>query len=109
MVAGSISRMERANPRKVKALTLTILSSLPAQIREALLEALKEKNKIEECLRGMETQFKTRYDRTLCFMDRIWFPMFVDIRILVLEEAQKPRYSVHPGAHKMYLDINKKY
>lgn len=48
VVVDAESRKERAKPRRVKALTLTIQSRLSAQIREAQLEALREENKAEE-------------------------------------------------------------
>ncbi|GKC76728.1 putative reverse transcriptase domain-containing protein [Tanacetum coccineum] len=44
-------------------------------------------------------------DGNLYFMDRIWVPLVGDVRIVILNEAHKSRYSVHPGADKMYHDL----
>ncbi|GJW78611.1 putative reverse transcriptase domain-containing protein, partial [Tanacetum coccineum] len=45
---------------------------------------------------------KRRSDGALYFMDRIWVPLTGDVRTLILDEAHKSRYSVHPVAGKMY-------
>ena len=42
-------------------------------------------------------------------MNRIWTNKFGEVRDLVLEEAHKSRYSVHPGSNKMYLDLKVHY
>lgn len=103
------SRKERAKPRKVKALTLTIQSNFLAQIREAQLEALKEENKVVEWLWGLEKQFEIKDDRKLHFMNRIRVIKFCDIRSSILDKAHKTRYIVHPWFYKMYLDLKKRY
>nr|GEU70550.1 hypothetical protein [Tanacetum cinerariifolium] len=36
---------------------------------------------------------------------RIWVPLVGDVRRVVLNEAHKSRYSVHPGVDKMYHDL----
>ncbi|KAD4385695.1 hypothetical protein E3N88_25864 [Mikania micrantha] len=40
---------------------------------------------------------------------RMWVPRNGDIRSRILDEAHKSRYSVHPGATKMYQDLRKNY
>ncbi|KAI3776448.1 hypothetical protein L1987_46233 [Smallanthus sonchifolius] len=42
-------------------------------------------------------------------MDRIWVPSFGNLRDLVMDEAHKSRYSIHPGADKMYHDLKEHY
>lgn len=109
VVVDALSRKEHTKPRRLKALTMTIHSNLNAQIREAQLEALKEENVGREDLRGMDKNFELKDDGTHYFMNRIWTPKFGDIRSLVLEEAHRSRYSVHPGFDKMYLDLKTSY
>ncbi|GJU83764.1 putative reverse transcriptase domain-containing protein [Tanacetum coccineum] len=48
-------------------------------------------------------------DGSLYFMDRIWVPLVGDVRIVIFNEAHKSRYSVHPGADKMYHDLRDMY
>ncbi|KAI3790531.1 hypothetical protein L2E82_03636 [Cichorium intybus] len=109
VVADALSRKERAKPLRVRALTLTIHSNLTSQIRDAQVEALKPENIMEENLRGMDKQFNLKEDGTRYFMNRIWTPKFSEVRDLVLNEAHKSRYSIHPGSDKMYLDLKKLY
>ena len=40
---------------------------------------------------------------------RIWVPLYGGLRELVMDEAHKSRYSVHPGSDKMYHDIRTTY
>nr|GEX93502.1 hypothetical protein [Tanacetum cinerariifolium] len=46
---------------------------------------------------------------SLYFMDRIWVPLVRNMRRVILNEARKSRYSVHPGADKMYHDLRDMY
>ena len=39
------------------------------------------------------------------FKDRIWVPRMGGIRGLLMEEAHKTMYSIHPGNTKMYRDL----
>ncbi|GJZ70757.1 putative reverse transcriptase domain-containing protein [Tanacetum coccineum] len=48
-------------------------------------------------------------DESLYFMDRIWVPLVGDVRMVILNEAYKSKYSVHPGADKMYHDLRDMY
>nr|GFB92535.1 putative reverse transcriptase domain-containing protein [Tanacetum cinerariifolium] len=48
---------------------------------------------------------KQRSDGTLCYMDRIWVPLKDDVRTLIMDEAYRLKYFVHPGADKMYYGL----
>ena len=108
VVADALSRKEYSG-RRVKSLTMTIHSHLSAQIKEAQLEALKQEAVANENLRGMEKNLEIKEDGARYFMNRIWTPKFGGLRDLILEEAHKSRYSVHPGSDKMYLDLKRLY
>ncbi|GJR63085.1 putative reverse transcriptase domain-containing protein [Tanacetum coccineum] len=41
--------------------------------------------------------------------DRIWVPLTGDVRTLIMDEAHKSKYSVHPRADKMYYDLRDMY
>ena len=108
VVADALSRKEYSG-RRVKSLTMTIHSHLFTQIKEAQIEALKSENVTGEALRGMDKNLETKSNGIRYFMDRIWIPKFGGFREIVMDEAHKTRYSIHPGSDKMYLDLKKLY
>ncbi|GKC37748.1 putative reverse transcriptase domain-containing protein [Tanacetum coccineum] len=81
VVADALSRKERVKPRRVRAMAMTIQSR----------------------------QMESKEVRSLYFMDRIWIPLVGDVRMLILNKAHKSKYSVHPGADKMYHDLRDMY
>ncbi|KAI3810176.1 hypothetical protein L1987_19786 [Smallanthus sonchifolius] len=109
VVADALSRKERVKTLRVRALELTIHTSLTTQIRMAQQEAIKEENIQNEALRGMIKQLEPKSDDTLYFMNRIWVPCFGNLRELVMDEAHKSKYSIHPGSDKMYKDLKELY
>ncbi|GKF06308.1 putative reverse transcriptase domain-containing protein, partial [Tanacetum coccineum] len=80
-----------------------------ANILEAQGEASKDLTASTEWLRGLETHFERRDDGGIYFFDRIWIPSVGGVRKLILDEAHTSRYSVHPGADKMYYDLRDLY
>ncbi|KAF5799660.1 putative nucleotidyltransferase, Ribonuclease H [Helianthus annuus] len=108
VVADALSRKDTL-PRRVRALQLTIQSSLPAQIRDAQVEALKPENVKAEALRGSRQRMEQKADGAYYVTRRIWVPLYGGLRELVMDEAHKSRYSVHPGSDKMYHDIRTTY
>ncbi|GJU75701.1 putative reverse transcriptase domain-containing protein [Tanacetum coccineum] len=52
---------------------------------------------------------KLRNDEALYYLDRIWVPLKGDVRTLIMDEAYKSKYFVHPGADKMYYDLRDRY
>ncbi|KAJ0885316.1 putative nucleotidyltransferase, Ribonuclease H [Helianthus annuus] len=108
VVADALSRKDTL-PKRVRALQLTIQSSLPAQIRAAQLEALKPENVKAEALRGSRQRMEQKEDDAYYVTGRIWVPLYGGLRELVMDEAHKSRYSVHPGSDKMYHDISTTY
>ncbi|KAK1415010.1 hypothetical protein QVD17_30779 [Tagetes erecta] len=109
VVADALSRKENLKPRRVKFLQLTIHTRLPEQIRNAQLEAIKEENVKAESLRGLDQQFEIKSDGIRYFDERLWVPLFGNLRELVMDEAHKSRYSIHPGSDKMYHDLKVLY
>ncbi|KAD4889198.1 hypothetical protein E3N88_21271 [Mikania micrantha] len=107
VVADALSRKETT--KRVRALQLTIHSELPNQIRIAQQEALKTENLTLEAMRGMDKQMKQKDDGAYYLMDRIWIPRYGELREVVMDEAHKSRYSVHPGSDKMYHDLKTTY
>ncbi|GKA00309.1 hypothetical protein Tco_0672859 [Tanacetum coccineum] len=88
VVADALSRKERDQPLRVRALVMTIGLDLPKQILNAQTEARKlEKN---EDVGGMS-----------------WLPYYGDLRTVIMHESHKSKYSIHPGSDKMYQDMKK--
>ena len=56
-------------------------------------------------MRGMEKHLEIKSDGIRYFDGRLWVPRYGDLRSLVMNEAHKSRYSVHPGSDKMYHDL----
>ena len=109
VVVNALSRKNISKPRWVRALQLTIHTGLPDQIQNAQLEALKEENLQSRSLRGMGKQLEVKSDGMRYFMERIWVPLYGNLRDLVMDESNKSRYSIHPGSDKMYHDLKTLY
>ncbi|GKB03312.1 putative reverse transcriptase domain-containing protein, partial [Tanacetum coccineum] len=82
---------------------------LKTKILEAQGKASKDLKALAEWLRGLETHFKRRDDGGIYFFDRIWIPLVSGVRKLIMDEAHISRYSIHPGADKMYYDLRDLY
>ncbi|GJZ30151.1 putative reverse transcriptase domain-containing protein [Tanacetum coccineum] len=85
----ALSRKERLKPRRGKA-----SKDLKAPVK---------------WLRGLETHFERRDDGGIYFFDSIWIPSVGGVRKLIMDEAHTSKYSVHPGADKMYYDLRDLY
>ncbi|GKA49505.1 putative reverse transcriptase domain-containing protein [Tanacetum coccineum] len=115
VVADALSRKERIEPLRVRALVMTIGLDLPKQILEAQIEALKPENLEKEDVGGMirkdipKEKLEPRADGTLCLNGRSWLPCYGDLRSVVMHESHKSKYSIHPGSEKMYQDVKKLY
>ncbi|GKG34369.1 putative reverse transcriptase domain-containing protein, partial [Tanacetum coccineum] len=104
VVADALSRKERIKPKRVRAMNMTIQSSIKDKILAAQNEASEAIN-----APGLDNQMERRSDGALYYLDRIWVPLTGDVRTLIIDEAHKSRYSVHPGADKMYYDLRDMY
>nr|GEU87440.1 putative reverse transcriptase domain-containing protein [Tanacetum cinerariifolium] len=109
VVAYALSRKERLKPRRVRAMSITIHYGLKTKFLEAHGEASKDLKAPAEWIRGLETHFKRRDDGGIYFFDRIWIPSVGGVRKLIMDEAHTSRYSIQPGANKMYYDLRDLY
>ncbi|GJS71837.1 putative reverse transcriptase domain-containing protein [Tanacetum coccineum] len=78
-------------------------------ILAAQSEAFKEENVLAKRLHGLDQQMERKEDKSLYFIDRIWVPLVGGVRTIIMDEVHKTRYSVHPGADKMYHDLRDMY
>ncbi|KAD7479067.1 hypothetical protein E3N88_02203 [Mikania micrantha] len=109
VVADALSRKERVKPLRVRAMGMTVQTSLRDHILQAQREAVARNNLKRELDCGAEKHFETRQDGVIYYLDRVWIPTVDELRTLILDEAHKSRYSVHPGADKMYQDLRSFY
>nr|GEV04172.1 putative reverse transcriptase domain-containing protein [Tanacetum cinerariifolium] len=109
VVADALSRKEQVKPRRVRALSITIHSSIKAKILEAESEASKNTSTPTKMLKGLDKQLERKEDGGLYLAERIWVPVYGNLRTLLINEAHDTRYSVHPGADKMYYDLRGLY
>ncbi|XP_070014114.1 uncharacterized protein [Nicotiana sylvestris] len=66
--------------------------------------------KLKEGVRNKEiTALTLGSDRVLKLNDRLCVPDVNDLRKAIMKEAHSSRYSIHPGATKMYLDLKELY
>ncbi|GJS43900.1 putative reverse transcriptase domain-containing protein [Tanacetum coccineum] len=109
VVADALSRKERLKPRRVRAMAMTVQIGMRERIQVAQSEALRQENILMENLHGLDRQMEKKEGESLYFMDRIWVPLIGGMRTVVMDEAHKSKYSVHPGADKMYYDLRDMY
>nr|GEW87622.1 hypothetical protein [Tanacetum cinerariifolium] len=72
-------------------------------------DALSRKERIKHKRKGLGEMIEQRSDGTLYYLDRIWVPLKGDVRTLIMDEAYKSKYSIHPGADKTYYDLKDMY
>nr|GEU51346.1 hypothetical protein [Tanacetum cinerariifolium] len=82
VVDDALSRKERVKPKRVRAMNMTLQSSIKDSILTAQKEAVDKSN--IGALKG-------------------------DVRTLIMDDSHKSKYSVHPGADKMYYDLRDRY
>ncbi|KAK1422572.1 hypothetical protein QVD17_17855 [Tagetes erecta] len=109
VVADALSRKETIAPIKVKPYKLIVSSDLFDQIKVAQVEALKEENLKRERIIGQVHQLEENDKGIKVRCGRIWIPWTCKIKTIILDEAHKSKYSIHPGAIKMYNDLKKEY
>ncbi|GKC69140.1 putative reverse transcriptase domain-containing protein [Tanacetum coccineum] len=113
VVADALSRKERIEPLRVRALVMTIGLDLPKRILEAQIEAQKPENLVNEDVGGMirrdipKERLEPRANGTLCLHGRSWIPCYGDLRSVIMHESHKSKYSIHPGSEKIYQDMKK--
>ncbi|GJT08764.1 putative reverse transcriptase domain-containing protein [Tanacetum coccineum] len=114
-VADALSRKEQIKPVRVRALVMTIGLDLPKKILNAQTEAQKLENLKNKDTRGTiwkdipKEKLEPHADGTLCLNGKSWLPCYGDLRIVIMHESHKSKYSIHLGFDKMYQDMKKLY
>nr|GEY04177.1 retrotransposable element Tf2 [Tanacetum cinerariifolium] len=81
VVADALSRKERVKPKRVRAMNMILQSSVNDRIQQLRKRLWMS---LQDCREG-------------------------DVRTLIMDEAYKSKYSVHPRANKMYYDLRDRY
>ncbi|GJY63483.1 putative reverse transcriptase domain-containing protein [Tanacetum coccineum] len=98
VVADALSRKERVKPKRVRAMNMIFQLSIKVRIQAAQKKAMDEFARLQK---GLDKMIEQRSDGTLYYLDRIWVPLQGEERTLIMDEAHKSKYSVHPGADKI--------
>ncbi|GJU37908.1 putative reverse transcriptase domain-containing protein [Tanacetum coccineum] len=106
VVADALSRKERVKPKRFRAMNMTLQSSIKDRILAVQKEAVDESAGLQK---GLDEMIEQRSYGTLYYLDQIWVPLKGDVRTLIMDEAHKSKYYVHPGADKMYYDLRDRY
>ncbi|KAI3824327.1 hypothetical protein L1987_05785 [Smallanthus sonchifolius] len=104
VVADDLSRKE-----PIKIHSIRIENDIQTRILEAQHIYITEGNMYNEMSCGAELQLETKPNGLLYFLNHIWIPDHNNLRTFIMNEAHKNRYSVHPGADKMYKDLRTQY
>ena len=108
VVADALSRKVNLEKKRPRALRIEVVSTIVESIKKAQEEALEKNDRKEERL-GKTLVFGTNNQGLKVFQDRIWVPKTGGVRDLLMEEAHKTMYSIHPGSTKMYRDLKPYY
>nr|GEY11104.1 retrotransposon protein, putative, Ty3-gypsy subclass [Tanacetum cinerariifolium] len=72
-------------------------------------EEIKEGNLKEEAISSANKTLETGVDEISYLKKRAWIPKVSNLRNVVMDEVHRSRYSIHPGADKMYMDVKEYY
>nr|GEX00982.1 reverse transcriptase domain-containing protein [Tanacetum cinerariifolium] len=87
VVADALSRNERIKPNRVRAMSMTIQSSINDKILAAQNETSKAVNAPAEMLRWLDDQMKRKSDGALYYLDRIWVSLTGYVKTLIMDKA----------------------
>ena len=88
---------------------LTVMTPVLDTIRGAQAEAVRPENRKRERVIGQVSEFVTDSRGLMTFQGWIWVPFVGGAHTILMEEAHRSRFSIHPGATKMFLDLKRDY
>ncbi|GKC46605.1 putative reverse transcriptase domain-containing protein, partial [Tanacetum coccineum] len=83
VVADALSRKEIVKPKRVRAMNMTLQSSIKDRILAAQKEVVDKSAGLQK---GLDEMIEQRSDRTLYYLDRIWVPLKGEVKA----ENQRP-------------------
>ncbi|KAJ9547279.1 hypothetical protein OSB04_019822 [Centaurea solstitialis] len=109
VVADALSRKTEHAPLRISHLKMAVTTSFLDLVLRAQEEASREENQNGERIRGQMAALVRDSRGLLTRYGRVWVPRAGTARQTLLEEAHKSRFSIHPGATKMYRDLRTDY
>ncbi|KAI3691955.1 hypothetical protein L6452_31758 [Arctium lappa] len=109
IVADTLSRKEYSGSVKTSLARIEIILNFIDMIKTAQVEAILEANLKDEAMTKQHLSLSEDGRGLKLFQGLVWVPKLGGCRKLLLEEAHKSRYSIHPGSTKMYRDLKLNY
>ncbi|KAF5808044.1 putative nucleotidyltransferase, Ribonuclease H [Helianthus annuus] len=110
VVADALSRKERTKLYCVRVQSdVQARSDIQARISQAQHACVSQDLMGKELPYHIKPDLVLKDDGSYYFMDRLWVPSQDDLRTLLMDEAHKSCYSIHPGSDKMYKDLRTRY
>jgi hypothetical protein len=109
VVADALSRKTHNVLLRVPLMRLTVTTSLFDLVRQSQGDAVKEENWKKERIKGQLAHLVPDSRGLLTRFGRVWVPASCEARQTLLDEAHKSKFSIHPGATKMYRDLKTDY
>ncbi|KAJ9565014.1 LOW QUALITY PROTEIN: hypothetical protein OSB04_000980 [Centaurea solstitialis] len=100
VVADALSRKGSMLLLRVPCMRLTVSTSL--------IELIRQSQKRER-IKGQVDQLAADSRGLLTRYGRVWVPVSCEARQTLLDKAHKSKFSIHPGATKMYRDLRTDY
>nr|KAJ0212322.1 hypothetical protein LSAT_V11C400157430 [Lactuca sativa] len=101
VVADDLSRKVNLERKRPRVLRIEVVSTIVESIKKAQEEASEKNDRKKECL-GKTLVFHINSHGLKVFQDRIWIPKTGRVRDLLMEEAHKTMYSIHPAAKEKW-------
>ncbi|KAI3669693.1 hypothetical protein L6452_41033 [Arctium lappa] len=105
VVADALSLKDYSGSIRATYLRIELVSSLVEKIKISQVEALLEENLKDEVMTKQRLLLTEDSRGVKLFSGRVWVPKIGGNRDLLLEDAHKSKYSIHPGSTKMYRDL----
>ncbi|KAJ0814205.1 putative nucleotidyltransferase, Ribonuclease H [Helianthus annuus] len=110
VVADALSRKERVKLHCVRVQSdIQARPDIQARISQAQHACVSQDLMGKELPYHIKPDLELKDDGSYYFMDCLWVPSLDDLRTLLMDEAHKSRYSIHPGSDKMYKDLRTRY
>lgn len=108
VVADALSRYPVGEPLRSICKRMTVVTPLHDAIRKAQVAVLDENAKRERISGEIPNLVRDSRD-LLTRYNRVWVPFIKGNRQTLMDEAHKSKFSIHPGATKMYRDLREGY
>jgi hypothetical protein len=109
VVADALNCKNETETFRVRATRIDVSISVHDQIKGFQHQSLQPDMIKAERMSGKDSLLNVGKYGLLRFKDRVWVPTFGNLRMVILEEAHKYKYIVHPGSDKMYKDLRKNF